>query len=229
MQKLLTKSNPKIEKGLAAGYLSFGLHLAPEKLSGYQVCASASAGCRAACLNTAGRGRMNPIQESRIKKTKFFKENQKAFLDQLRKEITNGIKYAIKKELKPCFRLNLTSDVNWEKFGIMQEFPDVQFYDYTNHFRRAKDYCNGLLPDNYYLTFSRSESNQRSVNMLTTENAPINVAVAFDSFPKEYNGRPVVDGDKTDLRFLDPIGSIVGLIPKGKAKKDETGFVVKSA
>ena len=39
----------------------------------------------------------------------------------------------------------------------------------------------------------------------------------------------VVDGDETDLRFLDGKGKIVGLKEKGLAKKDETGFVLEPA
>jgi hypothetical protein len=35
-----------------------------------------------------------------------------------------------------------------------------------------------------------------------------------------------VDGDKDDLRFLDPQGVIVGLKAKGDAKHDDTGFVI---
>jgi hypothetical protein len=36
---------------------------------------------------------------------------------------------------------------------------------------------------------------------------------------------PVFNGDESDLRFLDPKGSVIGLYAKGKAKKDTTGFV----
>ena len=38
-------------------------------------------------------------------------------------------------------------------------------------------------------------------------------------------GRPTIDGDKSDLRFLDPVGVNVGLVAKGKAKTDTSGFV----
>jgi len=38
-------------------------------------------------------------------------------------------------------------------------------------------------------------------------------------------GRTVFNGDESDLRFLDPKGVVVRLYAKGKAKKDETGFV----
>ena len=40
-----------------------------------------------------------------------------------------------------------------------------------------------------------------------------------------WRGYKVVDGDKDDLRFLDPQSSIVALYAKGAAKHDSTGFV----
>ena len=55
----------------------------------------------------------------------------------------------------------------------------------------------------------------------------INVAVVFRSvLPKTWKGFEVIDGDKTDTRFLDKSGVVVGLTAKGKGKKDKTGFVV---
>jgi hypothetical protein len=39
-------------------------------------------------------------------------------------------------------------------------------------------------------------------------------------------GRQVISGDETDVRFVDGKGIIVGLTAKGKAKKDNTGFVI---
>ena len=47
-----------------------------------------------------------------------------------------------------------------------------------------------------------------------------------NKLPKTFKGLPVIDGDKDDLRFLDPQGVIVGLIAKGKAKQDKSGFVI---
>ena len=43
--------------------------------------------------------------------------------------------------------------------------------------------------------------------------------------PAMYWETTVFNGDESDLRFLDPKGVIVGLYMKGKAKKDNTGFV----
>jgi hypothetical protein len=54
----------------------------------------------------------------------------------------------------------------------------------------------------------------------------LNIAAVFKTVPATYMGLPVIDGDETDLRFLDPKGVIVGLKAKGKAKKDTSGFVI---
>ena len=142
--KLLSTANPKIQKGTKLGYLSFILHLAPADLSGKEVCPKRTAGCTAACLNTAGRGGMfkkgentNMIQQARIRKTKEFFADRDAFMLQLAKDIQKGIRQAAKLGLTPVFRLNGTSDLSFEKYAvagfknIFEMFPTVQFYDYT--------------------------------------------------------------------------------------------------
>ena len=42
-------------------------------------------------------------------------------------------------------------------------------------------------------------------------------------------GYHVIDGDKTDLRFLDDKGVVVGLYAKAKGLNDSSGFVVETA
>lgn len=212
------------------GFLTYGIHLAPFNLSGFNVCANASAGCASACLNTAGRGRMTNIQKARIAKTKRFFSDKKLFLQQLSKEIKSAIKSADKKQMTACFRLNLTSDLPWEGIkldglSLMEMFPDVQFYDYTKSFKRAKKFADGQMPKNYHLTFSRSECNDNLCDIL--KDLGVNIATVFrNSLPETYKGLPVIDGDETDLRFLDGESKIIGLVEKGLAKKDETGFVI---
>jgi len=59
-------------------------------------------------------------------------------------------------------------------------------------------------------------------------NAGVNVAVVFrGELPATWQGKTVVNGDESDLRFLDNSNVIVGLVQKGLAKKDVTGFVVE--
>ena len=224
--KLFTTGNPKLMKGEKKGYLSFVLHLAPADLSGYETCPKRTAGCTAACLNTAGRGGIfkkgestNVIQQARIRKTKAFFENREQFLADLENDIRLGIKQAEKQGLIPAFRLNGTSDIAWEKYGIIEKFPNVQFYDYTKMRNRKVSHLK-----NYHLTFSKADGNDLDVRLAAE--AGMNIAAVFKNVPETYIGRPVINGDETDLRFLDPKGVIVGLKAKGKAKKDTSGFVV---
>jgi hypothetical protein len=230
--KLLTTANTKIKKGEKLGYKSYGVHLAPFNLSGYQVCKDASAGCAAACLNTAGMGSFSNVQAARIEKTKLFFHERLAFMHQLVKEVTAAIKSAQKQNQKPCFRLNLTSDLPWEsiKFlghSIMAHFPNVQWYDYTATLGRMESFLAGDFPANYSLTFSRKENTPDTVCDAVLKSGG-NVAVVFrGSLPQTWRGFPVLNGDDTDLRFLDPRGCVVGLVEKGRAKKDQTGFVVE--
>ena len=229
--KLLSTANPKIQKGTKLGYLSFILHLAPATLSGKETCPKRTAGCTAACLNTAGRGGMfkkgentNMIQKARIRKTQMFFEQRSEFMGQLLKDITLGIKQAAKLGLTPVFRLNGTSDLAWEKYEILdgrnifEMFPTVQFYDYTKVLGRKV----AGIP-NYHLTFSAADGNDSDVARAVAQG--MNVAVVFDKLPEVYMGRTVNDADEHDLRFLDPKNTIAGLKAKGRAKKDTTGFV----
>jgi len=226
MSKLLNSGNYKTSKGEKYGWKTYGLHLAPFNLSGKNVCASASVGCSTACLNTAGRGSMHSVQDARVKKTQRFFEDRFEFLSQLFKEIKSSVKSAAKKQINSCFRLNLTSDLPWENM-VVKYFPDSQFYDYTKHLKRFVAYLEGKLPDNYHLTYSRDETTPDTlVKSLCASGG--NVAVVFrGSLPKTWLGIEVIDGDDSDLRFKDGNGKIVGLLEKGLAKKDETGFVVE--
>ena len=211
--------------------MTFGIHLAPAKLSGFNVCPSASKGCAAACLNTAGMGVYSNVQASRINKTLFFFKNRDVFMEELVKEINAAIRKAAKNAMAPCFRLNLTSDLAWEKIlfngkTLFELFPNVQFYDYTAVVSRMSAFLSNELPKNYHLTFSRKESNDLAVKAILASGG--NVAMVFrKSLPEKFMHRKVVNGDESDLRFLDEQGVIVGLVEKGLAKKDKSGFVLE--
>lgn len=92
------------------------------------------------------------------------------------------------------------------------------------------------MPANYHLTFSRSETNHDKAMELLGKG--VNVAIVFDKLPKTFAGFPVINGDDTDLRHLDPKGVIVGLkykkiTGKGGAEKNKlaysSGFVLKAS
>lgn len=233
---LLSKGDAKTVKGEESGYLTGILYLAPHTLAGRNVCTHASAGCIFSCLFAAGMGAFESVQGARIAKTKAFFRDPKGFVETLAQDIEALKRKAARLGLSPCVRLNGTSDLPWENLGgqigvnLMRRFPEIAFYDYTKHPGRARAFLEGRLPANYSLTFSRSECNGETALQLAK--AGVNVAVVFaakkgSKLPRTWAGRPVIDGDKDDLRFLDKRGCIVGLRAKGKAKKDESGFVVQ--
>lgn len=234
---LSVSSDAKTIKGQSLGFLTGILYLAPSAISGYQVCPMAKkAQCDKACLYTAGRGAFTSIQQARIAKTKRFFEAREEFMMDLVFSIQSLIRKAKKQGLTPLVRLNGTSDITWENIAIkiggvsfnniFEAFPMVQFYDYTKIPTRKN------LPSNYDLTFSYSgvETYQAAVKKALANDKLSRIAVVFDkveNIPQSFMARDVVGGDNSDVRHLDAKGSIVALYAKGKARKDDTGFVVR--
>lgn len=224
-------NNAKTIKGDGEEYLTAIMYLAPFKLSNVgNVCSMAElASCHKACLNTAGRGKFNTVQNARIRKTKWFFEDRQSFLSQLFKDVDRFENYCIKRDVKPAVRLNGTSDILWELqknedgINIFNQFPQIQFYDYTKIPNRK---VKGIK--NYNLTWSYSESNKKYMSFVAdAKKNHMNIAVVFrNELPRKFLNRKVINGDKDDLRFLDPKNVIVGLKAKGAAKKDNSGFVV---
>lgn len=216
-------TNTKTRKSGKDAHLSCGLSLAPHKLSGVgNLCGSASPACIDACLNATGLGAVFPtIQASRIAKAHLFQTEREWFLASLREDLTKWERKASKQGLKLCCRLNMFSDVQWERFGIVEDFPNTQFYDYSKHVKRL---LNGnRLAANYWVTLSRSETN--NAQCLEALSRGVNVAVVFHNrgafagnragkqkLPKTWNGYRVHDGDTDDRRFLDPRGRKHGVV-----------------
>ena len=87
-----------------------------------------------------------------------------------------------------------------------------------------------LLPNNYHLTFSRSEEKENQIQAKKVLALGGSVAYVFspsrsERLPVKYMGHKVYDGDEHDLRFLQKRG-IIGLRAKGQARKDNSGFVI---
>lgn len=245
-------SNAKTVKGQARGYLTAILYLSPADSSGSELCpVSKIAGCVAACLNTAGRGGMaagnatfiapngdslpdNSVQRARLRRSRLFLENQSVFMATLCDEIRAFIRKAEKKGLTPVVRLNGTSDIRWESVPcgdhphVFAAFPGVQFYDYTKIPNRK---IAGI--SNYHLTFSYSHRPEYApivAKALRHYGSSVSFSAVFGGeAPKYFLGRSVINGDESDLRFLDVPGVVVGLTAKGRARRDVSGFVVRMA
>lgn len=221
--------NTKLRKGADSDYVTNGLSFAPGSISGFNVCSSASTGCLAACLHTAGNGRYPNVEAGRIRRTQLFFTDRPLFLSYLRSDLEKSRQRAASLGKRLAIRLNVISDIQYERFfpGLFEEFSDCQFYDYTKHALRMRRFCAGELPDNYHLTFSRSENNWRACVGLLFLGANVASVFEVDRMPARHHGFEVIDGDRTDLRFLEgKRGQIVGLKAKGMARGDTSGFVV---
>ncbi len=244
-KNLLSTNNAKSIKGEKLGYTTYIMYLAPhtQNSKGINLCSHASKGCAKACLFNSGAARFDRVQEGKVNKTEWFLDNRVEFLEKLDAEITvikNKRKHQTSENI-PTIRLNGTSDIPFEKFkirdgkNIFELHPTIQFYDYTkNHIRFEKE-----LPSNYHLTFSLSEDNKvKSMELL---NKGFNVAMVFgvkneSDLPTTYEGFKVVNGDESDLRFLDEDNVIIGLKYKlltGKGTKgvnkknvEENDFII---
>jgi hypothetical protein len=247
-------NNAKTVKGDGV-YETAIMYLAPANMARTErtMCSMAVlAGCIAGCLNTAGRGAFSNVQQARVNKTLRYLDGREMFLADLVTDLAAFVRYCRRGNVIPAVRLNGTSDIQWEVghpvsrdgveyASIFEAFPEVQFYDYTKIAKRVLK----PLPANYALTLSYSAANSRYSDMII--NAALasgaNVAVVYrtkasrdallktgfsvSSSTGATLSRSVIDGDETDMRFMDPKGVIVGLYAKGRAgKADKSGFVV---
>jgi hypothetical protein len=175
------------------------------------------------CLKEAGLAAVyDSVNIARQAKTDYWHADQSGFIAQLTRELANFKKLCDKQGKQGVVRLNVLSDIPWEQHGIPQEFPDLFFYDYTKQAKRL-----GNTPDNYRLMFSYSDRPQYQNQVAAALPTRVPIAVVFkNSIPSEYLGRPVIDGDLSDLDNVMAGPVVIGLTAKGPALHDDSGFVV---
>lgn len=239
--RIFSFDSAKAVKARGYGYLNAIHYMAPAALAGVgNLCPDASDGCKELCLGwhsgqagmVADDADINSVRRSRIDKARRFMRDRAVYMRDVVRSIELGILKAHKLGMMLCVRMNGSTDIAWEGIAcvrngvryrnLMEAFPDIQFVDYTKSARRFER----ALPSNYSLTLSRHEHNEDAAVALVASGRG-NAAVVFKTVPETWRGLTVIDGDKHDLRHLDPRGVIVGLTPKGrKAKRDTSGFVI---
>ena len=250
--RVMSMDSAKAIKAEEYGWLN-GIHyMAPFTSGGVgDLCGNASPQCIELCLGWySGQAAMvadleagiGGVRASRIAKARLFMENRNEYMNHLARFIVRAARKAARLGKRLCIRLNGSTDLNWSKIkfrvdtrtaimcgvleGTMTSLPTlffrVQFVEYTKDFKRL-----GKVAPNVHQTFSFSGENHSACDAALA--AGHNVAVVFgNGLPKTWQGYPVIDGDKHDLRHLDPKGVVVGLTPKGaKAKRSTNGFVVR--
>jgi hypothetical protein len=204
---------------------AYGLSLSPAGSSGWQVCRYRTDGCEAVCLATSGKGAFGKTQRARVWKTQLLAESPVAFLRVLASEIDAvGSKVPAKAAAgwTVSLRLNVLSDLPWETIApwilTRAAAAGIRCYDYTKWptARRAAAMTLG-----YDLSESVTERSS-DVEILTARRPVVVFSTRRgQSLPASYLGRTVVDGDRSDARFMDPAGCVVGL----RFKQVTTGTV----
>jgi len=178
---------------------------------GPKLCTPKYVKCIKECFYNSGQLGMPVQQKALQERSNFFKKDFNGWLAMLERDLKAHIRKAHKLNLRPSFRLNGTSDIKTQDLGLIEKYKEVMFYEYT------KDFGQYSKHDNFYLLYSYDGTNWgECVKKL---HQGLNVALVFDKIPKTFKGYSVINGDNSDLRFLDRQGVIVGLKPKGKLKK----------
>ena len=241
--RIFSIDSAKAIKAREYGYLNAIHYMAPASMAGAgNLCPDATESCMELCLGwfsgqagmVANEADLNSVRKSRIDKARRFMKSRAAYMRDVVRSIELAQRQAARLCLILCVRMNGSTDIAWEGIAcerngktyrnLMEAFPEIQFVDYTKITSRLAR----KLPANYHLTLSRTEKNDAAV--VAAVQAGHNAAVVFERVPETWNGLRVIDGDRHDLRHLDPKGVIVGLTPKGrKARRDASGFVVRNA
>lgn len=218
-------NNVKLDKSNA-----YGLSLSPASTGGWNVCRASSAGCRAVCLATSGKGGLESVQDGRRWKVALLAAEPaltvRALAMELRRAAGRRPTDSLGRPTGPLVpvRLNVLSDIAWERVApALFDMSGLRYYDYSKRTGR-------VLPANYHLTMSATERTADSDLAALADMYGSNVAVVFDTkrghaLPATFAGVTVVDGDVTDSRWADERGVIVGLRAKGSAIGDRSGFV----
>ena len=191
---------------------------------------------------------MASVQRARIDKTVFFMTRREQFLQQLFEEIEKTHAKAQREGAQDYYRLGCNDSFGWWRFGIVQRLAGCSFYDYYPLIALYRSILEGnpltdQIPANMRICWSRKETNTED-QVRTILGFGQNVAVVFHNgsegetgycgrgaykqrLPESYLGFPVIDGDESDIRFLDPQGGyVVGLRLKSRTQA-QRDFMIK--
>jgi hypothetical protein len=201
--------NLKLSHSSSDRVAGYGLSLAPADASGWNVCRYATAGCRSACLATSGNGRYDSSTRGRIWKTRWLAGDPVSFLRYLAASI-DAIPVAAwaKAGWTVSLRFNVLSDLPWETIApwlvARAQARGIALYDYTKWPTARRSGVAG-----YELCQSAHEGSTDAAIGAAAHPVVVVDVKRGAALPTSYLGRPVVDGDRSDARFLDPAGSVV--------------------
>ena len=233
-RKLFTSPNQyKLLKGQESeGFATIGFNLSPSKeafrFTGVDMCPLASLGCVASCLKLSGHNALDMNKIARIARTILWVHAPTTFLHWASVEVARYKRWAHNKGLTLAIRPNLLSD-STDLAGHIKAMVgrDVMVYDYTAILEDLR------INDGVHRTYSRKENRDAETMCALASGFPVAVVFAGE-LPKTWEGYPVVNGDKHDLRFIDACGPVVvGLKVKGVKRETReraiaSGFAIAS-
>lgn len=164
------------------------------------------------------------VQQARHARLRLFETNWDAYATLLLRDVEALGRRVRRHNQTLAVRLNVGSDVAWERI-----LPDAFWeavarsgghaYDYTKRIDRV----GWLVPSVYRTTYSATSATRRStVERLLDRGDTVTVVLPQPanrhdkSVPEEFAGFPMISGDATDDRYLDPPGVLIGLSAKGR-------------
>lgn len=221
--RLLGESQ-KVNKGIKKGVYTAIVYLAPSTSAGsLNLCPDATIECSSACLaHHSGKMALTDSQNARLWKTTLFIGAPKLFRELLDAEIQTHILSAYRRDMVPAIRFDGSSDTGWGR-RLARAWKACMFYDYTKSYKRAIQALKRPLP-NYSLTFSYSGRNLFETLSILKQGGNVSVVFAVrkdGELPSEWLNFKVIDGDETDVRFMDELNVIVGLRLKGNNFREQ--------
>lgn len=243
----LLSANSKLKKlpGRARKYRAIGCAMAPFRFASaaHNLCTWATDGCVEACNGLfAGMNVAPSTRFALIGRARLYLEFRELFKKKLYEEIRAFVKLCARRGRIPAIRLNVSSDIVWEKIfpELFRDFPMAAWYDYSKGLpRHRRD-----LPANYSVVHSWSEKTTfKDIEDIFA--AGRNVIMAFDSayspqshrygalpesvvFRCKETGREIVsevyDADRQDIRIpqLDGRRRVGGLHGKSGSARVES-------
>lgn len=187
--------------------------------------------CASMCVLGHGKGLLSTVRAARAWRTECLWRDPVAFLALLRYEIHQHAE----KHGRILVRLNVASDLPWEKFPSLFNHPNIQAYDYTKD-PHILDHADGFVLPNYRKVYSLNEYTDDkaacdfllrggTISVVTNRKVgdPTMGVCWIDRTPFD-----LLDGDSSDDRFSAPRGVVIDLAAKGRARGERgirTGFV----
>ena len=172
------------------------------------LCPHSTRGCRATCLGYAGRLASPPVERAMLARYVLYVSAPAYFWVLVQDEIKQHGKRVNKHGKTLVVRINGTSDIDIvmepDVYGIDlwdTQYP-TEFQDYTK--RPISFSGRRHAKSRHYIVRSVTENDGQDVFDNHVGNLVVPVNLEKDApLPATFMGRPVVDGDKHDLRLLD--------------------------